>query len=255
MMRFLAPVLILCTLSLGCSTEPDQNTGSSSSSVAEKPTAVEQSSSQSTEENNATAGNSSGTKQYTGWRHAQARQGCDYHVTNLVDSAQVLVDRLRKCDPMGDYFAINGKVRTNRIGSHESEFNTGRTALTNLQLASGKLHYLQEVYNKMPMLARRKAAEELAPIAAEFAVGYLHEDHLQSWLLELSWEEDIEPIDPQWYQGKDWPDNRLQPIQIQGYGEVSKLDLWVRMWWKRRGEALFDAAKDAVQNEYAPRRG
>jgi hypothetical protein len=188
---------------------------------------------------------------HTGEKIARAGE-CDYYTQpTSPDSAKALIKRVKECDPLGDYFQLNGKIRKNHYGFHDTDGyapeSEGFVMLKNMQTASRKFDWVDDAFTGLPMMDRRAVAEAAMPLLADFMVEYLHEDHLQNWLLKLDWSEDIAPINPQWYEGVDWPTDKSKPVSIDGFDQkLSKIDLWVRMWWLRRGEGLFRMAKEAV---------
>lgn len=153
------------------------------------------------------------------------------------------IEQFLSCDPTGRYFTFDGKLRSD--GFYEP--TPGRYSVVNIQIVNGRFRYLESSFEILPVMVRRGLVEIAAPKLAEVLVDYLHEDHINDWLLELDWERDIASLDPDWYLGTDWPEDRTRSVSIEGYHEdISKLDLWVRMWWLRRGEAMFTVAKEAV---------
>ena len=116
----------------------------------------------------------------------------------------------------------------------------------------------------MPVLARRNLLNVGMELVASYAIEYVHPEHLEEWLLNLEWERDVASIDPDWYrlevqpENPDiecisgcsiWPIDRNRKISIDGYHRpISKGDMWVLMFWKRRGEFIFNSAKTAVQD-------
>jgi len=181
-----------------------------------------------------------------------AKSGCDYHVRPTTpDSAKALLSRIKECDPMGSYFALGGKIRSDQYGfKDEKEYpepDRSVIKLKNMQVVSRKFEWVDDAFRGLPLLDRRAVAEVAMPLAAKFMIDYLHQKHLEEWLLTLKWEEDIESVEPSWYKEVDWPSDRSKPTQINGFDEkLSKIDLWVRLWWLRRGEGLFTRAKEAV---------
>jgi hypothetical protein len=181
-----------------------------------------------------------------------AKSGCNYHVRPTTpDSAKALISRFKKCDPLGDYFTLAGKIRGSQYGYQDDneypEEHKSIIKLKNLQVASRKFGWVDDSFRGLPMLDRRAVAEVAMPLLADLMVDYFHEEHLQEWLLALKWDEDIKSVEPSWYKEVDWPSDRSKPTQINGFDEkLSKIDLWVRLWWLRRGEGLFTRAKEAV---------
>src|SRR3989338_5438784 len=109
----------------------------------------------------------------------------------------------------------------------------------------------------MPILQRREVVQQAASIVASHAVSYMHQNDMRAWLVNYDWVRDIEPVNPDWYQGTEWPENRLEPVEptLSSDNEsgrikdpkakglkLSKVDIWWRMFWKRRGEIIFNAA-------------
>jgi len=187
-----------------------------------------------------------------------AKRG-NYHIEPATpDSAKALVSRIRECDPMRDYFAYGGIIKSDQYGfKDETEYpepNKSVIKLKNMQTVSRKLAWIDDVFTSLPLEDRDGVVEKAMPLVADFVVDYLHKDHLEGWLLDLQWSKDIQPVKPSWYQEINWPDDRSKAVQIDGYDQkLSKIDLWVRMWWKRRGKPLFKRAKKAVKKKVEQR--
>lgn len=173
--------------------------------------------------------------------------------TFTVESLKELVGKIRNDDPYREYFTIDGHVRDKMGG--------GVGTLYALQTIAQENRYLEGVFNSLPVLQRREVLRPVADIVAGYVVEYVHHDDLRSWLVNLDWKRDIEPVNPDWYEATTWPENQFEPVEVQvlAAGEddavndpkakgfkISKVDLWWRMFWRRRGEAIFNAAKAAV---------
>ena len=178
-----------------------------------------------------------------------------------IESVRQLANTVMEKDPYSEHFTIDG---------HVSEgFGNGVDTLFVAQLIARQNRYLESVFNKMPVLQRREVVQQAANIVASHATSYLHPNDLRAWLVNYEWKRDIEPVNPDWYQGTKWPENRLEPVEptlssdnesgrikdpkAKGF-KLSKVDLWWRMFWKRRGEIIFNAAKSAAAAELAKKR-
>jgi hypothetical protein len=163
-----------------------------------------------------------------------------------VEDAEQVVAELRECDPMGEYFDLSGRLWDDRYAGWLNEASPGVNTLINMQIVAGELRPFYRLFEALSVAQRRQIMETVGPQVAAFAVWYLHPQHVQEWLLDLDWERDIAPVDLDWYSETIWPENRYERVSLFGYGEVSKIELWVRMFWKRRGEAMFEATKELV---------
>ncbi len=170
----------------------------------------------------------------------------------VADAEQVLTE-LRVCDPTGEYFDLAGRIRED--GVHFDFGDAGANAFANIYAAVGTLRPFFWVFERLPVLRRREIMESVGPKAAVFTVEYLHPEQLEEWLLGLDWEQDIAPVNPDWYFGTTWPTDRYERVEIDGYGSISKIELWVRMFWRRRGEAMFEITKNLVSEAVAAKSG
>lgn len=184
-------------------------------------------------------------------------------VGSVVD-VERMVSKLSECDPRRAVFTIDGKVRDdaffllydpNEKPIVSYDVGAGYHLLQNLQSVALKFRSVKQAFDQLPVLQRREILAPAADVAAKYIVGYVHEDHLKEWLLNLDWDRDVVPVDPDWYLGMNWPANRLEKVAIEGFNQkLSKVDLWVRMFWLRRGELVFETAKNAVAKELTPKR-
>ena len=169
-----------------------------------------------------------------------------------------VLPRWRECDPVAKNFDMDGKLK-----------NRGYGFLTSIQSARDAVMNTgaPDLFESLSPLKKRELVEEALPLIVEYVLVYVHEDHVNDWLLDLEWERDIARLNPDWYKdpwksypenqwGDDWdsrplywPTDRTEKIEIPGYGSVSRLDFWVRAFWKRRGEALFEAIKAEVEEQ------
>lgn len=174
-----------------------------------------------------------------------------------VADAEQVVTELGDCDPIGNYFDLAGRFRDDGIYDDYGYMyadGRGSNALTNMQIVADKLQPFYALFESLPVTRRREIMESVGPKAAAFAVGYFHPELLKEGLIDLDWDKDIVSVDPDWYHDTDWPENRYEPTEISGYGNVSKIELWTRMFWLRRGEAMFDAAKKLVSEAAAAKK-
>src|SRR3989344_2222951 len=174
-------------------------------------------------------------------------------IFDLESLKQALV-HLRNCDPFKEYFTIEGRIRMdNWPGEHPSS-----TFLGNLQMLAYPLRHLKQAFENLSIPDRRQILIPAMKLVAPAVVGYVHRSYLEDYLLKLDWAKDVASVDPVWYGATSWPADRFQRVSVSmpdGEGsklvsperKLSKVDLWVRMFWLRRGELVFNTAKEAVR--------
>jgi hypothetical protein len=181
-------------------------------------------------------------------------------VLNL-ESIQKFTTEVRGCDPLKSYFTIDGRIRKDNWESEHASI----AFLGNMQMLSHPFRDLKSSFDNLSLLEQRAIIGPAMNLIAPAVVEYVHRSHLNDFLLSLDWERDIAWVDPQWYDGTNWPEDRFKPVALTtrtwSGGEsdsavyvasvpsrkLSKIDLWVRMFWLRRGELVFNTAKAAVQ--------
>ena len=161
-----------------------------------------------------------------------------------VEELAGLTGRFRDEDPYREYFTTDGRVGTDYCSRRYAR--THRVSDCLLDFAFDN-RYLGALFLKAPVLVRREILNNLPPVLGEYLAEYLHPDYVSGWITDLDWDRDIEPLDPDEWRDTAWKeDDGL--TEVDGYHEqVGQTDYWVRMFWKRRGQAVFEAVKTAVQ--------
>lgn len=157
-----------------------------------------------------------------------------------------LVEVFRQQDPYKEYFTVDGKIHLQK-----SPEDRGWEMLGILHTIAGGNKYLGELFSKMPMLARRRLLQQATPVVFGYIVEYAHPDLIRAWITSLDWKRDVERVNPDLYRKAAWPEDMAAAIDLPDYGKVSKLDFWVRMFWLRRGEFVFNAVKNETAKKLA----
>jgi len=164
-----------------------------------------------------------------------------------VETALNITNLVKDCDLHGEYFTIDGRIRqdppTNR---HLSV--PGMNVSANLQRVAGTYVGVVRQFNGLPVMVRRTILRQTAPVVAGYVAEYVHPELLDEGLLSLDWEIDVATVNPEWFNGIDWPQEREERIDVEGYHEpISRVDLWIRMFWLRRGQAVLETMQREVQ--------
>jgi hypothetical protein len=174
-----------------------------------------------------------------------------------VNVAEQVLEDIKKCDPVGVYFELDGRIKDTEIGDdawYPEDIGRGHIAMANMQSIAWELKPYYRLFEALPVTRRREIIESVGPKAAEFVVGYLNPEYVRQALLDLDWNRDIASINTDWWREVKWPNNRYEKIPIDGYGDVSKLELWTRMFWRRRGEVEFNTVKQLVGDAVATKK-
>ena len=179
-----------------------------------------------------------------------------------IDSLASFIELVKSCDPFKKDFTTDGKVRDD---NWEPEYIGGRTVLGNLQGFAYVFKDLGTAFENLPILKQREILQPTMKLVAAAVVEYIHRSHLEEYLLQLNWERDIASVSPGWYGATSWPDDRFQRVPVSapdGEGsrvvsperKLSKIDLWVRLFWRRRGELVFKTAQEEVRAALAAKK-
>jgi len=140
------------------------------------------------------------------------------------------------CDPYKDYFAEDG---------------TMSRPVSLLDQLHDDLSGLKRAWYLLPEAARKALLPQVMPLVARGVGAYASPRDIHRYLMDLDWERDIAPVNPDWYYSEkygstvQWSDDDNKPILLPGYGEVARLDLKYRIAWQHQGRETFEAAKRA----------
>lgn len=164
------------------------------------------------------------------------------------DAVKGLIGKFGKEDPYRKDFQADGRVVDKK----------GSSALDTFVKIGMENSYMEKLFNSMPILERRQLLKDAPGVVLPYVVEYAHPLQIKQWVVDLDWKRDIEPVDPDWYRDNEnvkWPPSDWnKPVKIEGYQTISRTNLWVRMFWKRRGEAVFEAVKAAAKTELAKKK-
>jgi|GEM_PF-5751056 len=188
-----------------------------------------------------------------------------YQGSLTFDSLEVFIRKVRECDPLKAYFTTEGRVTDDdRDGTHYlAHLHPSARMLDNVQSIAGYFAPLKAAFENLAILQRREILRPAIKLVVPMVVEYVHRNYLDDFLLKLDWQRDIAWVDPAWYEGTNWPENRFEstvPTLRKSVGEdsiayipatparkLSKVDLWIRMFWLRRGELIFRTAQEEVK--------
>lgn len=163
-----------------------------------------------------------------------------------IEAVEESVSQFIQNDPYRELFDIDGKLREHWYDGADCNRYKGSCIRWQLEMFAGQYKHLQKLFDAMPLMARRQFLKDAGPIVMNYAVGYVHPSYIENWLTKLDWSRDIASVDPEWYAKTKWPEDQTQMVELGNLGQMTKTDLWVRMFWLRRGEAVFTAAKTAA---------
>lgn len=154
------------------------------------------------------------------------------------------------CDPYKSMFDSTGAFRA--ISEEERH-----TPLVSMFEIARNLQVLKDPWELMPANVQRALLPPAMKMIAGAIAPYVHRKETTRYLLALDWTRDIETVNPRWLnEGIQWDPGDVAMdtamVDITGYGKVSRSDVWVRMFWKRRGREMFEAAKSAFGQALQP---
>lgn len=134
------------------------------------------------------------------------------------------------CDPYKGSFDSTGVI------------NYPIEAMDNL---ARNLRHLKKAWDLLPESVQQALLPQVMNMVAEGVSGYVHPSEINRHILDPDWSRDIESVNPDWYTSVNWPSSDTTRIRLPGYGDVSRVELKVRIFWQHQGPEFFEAAKTA----------
>ena len=113
---------------------------------------------------------------------------------------------------------------------------------------------MSAAYDNMPGIPRKALLIPALQAVLPEVLKHLTTEEVNNYLLRLEWNRDIEAVSPNWLRATKWP-NDSSAIQMPGSTlKLTHEELWIRMFWRRRGELVFLASKSVTSQLLAARK-